>query len=336
MLSSPDVVVVGDINVDIVVAIDRYPEPGGHGLAQNMALTSGGSAANTAASLGRLGFQVAMIGRVGDDPLAERALEALYEASVDTSSVVRDRAATTGLFLVAVSADGERTMFGGRGANAGLVPSDIDDAVIASAQWLHLSGYPLLSPSGTAALFQSAAVARRAGIPVSFDPGIGPAAGDWRDAVLRLGAVADVLLPNEVEAWALTGEADAVAAMQKLCSHPGQVIALKRGDRGCVVAAGPDSWEVPAFPVRASDTTGAGDAFNAGFIAGRLAGFDHRASALLANALGGVTATVMGTAAGVWRLPDIVGLLESSRHRQPWAEWSPDVEAICGWLRNQS
>lgn len=332
----PDVVVVGDINVDIVAPIDHYPERGGHGLAGEMKLQSGGSAANTAATLGRLGVRVAMFGRVGDDPLAERALRALSEVSVDISGVVRDRDAVTGLFFVTVTPDGERTMFGGRGANARLLPPDLDGEVIRSTQWLYLSGYPLLSPSGEATLSRAADIAREAGVPVSFDAGIGPATRDWREAVLRLAAAADVLFPNELEVRALTTEADAHAAVRKLRTHPRQTVALKRGSRGCLLVDASNAWEVPAFLVRVRDTTGAGDAFNAGIIAGRLGGLDCSASAVLANAVGGLTAMALGAAGAGWRTSDVVDLLESCCGRQPWTDWHEEIEAVCAWLCNRA
>jgi ribokinase len=332
----PDVVVVGDINADIVAPIDHYPEPGGHGLADEMVFLSGGSAANTAASLGRLGVHVAMFGRVGDDPLAERALRALSDASVDLSRVVRDGAALTGLFFVTVTPDGERTMFGGRGANARLSPADLDGDVIGAARWLHLSGYPLLSSSGKAALSTAVDIARQAGVPVSFDAGIGPATRAWRDAVLGLGAAADVLLPNCLEARALTGGADADTAVRKLRTHSDQTVALKRGSRGCLVAAASDVWEAPAFPVDVRDTTGAGDAFNAGFIAGQLAGLGLRASAVLANALGALSATTLGAAGAGWQPTIVADLLASCRGRQPWIEWNEEIAAICAWLRGRA
>ncbi|MFQ5343246.1 MAG: carbohydrate kinase family protein, partial [Anaerolineae bacterium] len=147
-MRSPDVVVVGDINVDILATVDHYPQPGGHGLAEELRMESGGSAANTAAALGHLGLDVVMMGRVGDDPLAEGALRGLRSAGVDMLYVQRDAEMTTGVMFVTITPDGERTMFGGRGANRRLSPDDIDATAIQQARWLHLSGYALLSESG--------------------------------------------------------------------------------------------------------------------------------------------------------------------------------------------
>lgn len=331
-MSSPDVVVIGDINVDILARIDHYPPPGGHGLADEVCIESGGSAANTAALLGRFGLDVAMVGCVGDDSLAGLALQSLQSAGVDVSRVRRHPAATTGIFLVAVTPDGERTMFGGRGANSRLSPSDVDADVIKAARWLHLSGYALLSESGTAALQEAVDVARGAGIPVSLDVGIGPATEQWRRQMLELAAQVDLLLPNAVEAESLTGECDPAQAAQQLRSGKGQTVLLKLGKRGCYVSSSSEGWTQPAFDVEAVDSTGAGDACNAAFIAGRRAGLDTRSSALLANACGALATTTVGAGSSLPEPADVLRFLNEYRDDPAWAGWADEFDVVCGWL----
>lgn len=332
-MSSPDVIVVGDINVDILAPVDHYPLPGGHALAEELRVEGGGSAANTAVLLGLLGLEVTMLGRVGDDPLADWVLTGMEAAGVDVSTVRRDAGATTGLFCVAVTPDGERTMFGGRGANGRLSPDDIDAAVIETGRWLHLSGYQLLSESGRAALQKAADVARRAAISISLDVGIGPATGEWRAAVIEVAAGVDVLLPNQVEAELLTGETHPPDTVRRLKASGARTVVVKLGARGCYAAAGSEEWALPGFDVDVVDSTGAGDAFNAGFIAGQLVGFDLRASALLANALGGLATTAMGAGNAVLGPASVLPFLEERRHDQQWAGWAGEFDVVCAWLR---
>jgi ribokinase len=331
-MRSPDAVVVGDINVDILAAVDHYPLSGGHGLAEELRMESGGSAANTAAALGLLGLDVVMVGRVGDDPLAEWALRGLRSAAVDVSHVRRDAEATTGLMFVTVTPDGERTMFGGRGANRRLSPDDIDASEIRKARWLHLSGYALLSESGRAALRKAAEVARRAGVPISLDVGVGPATQQWRDAVVEVTAVSGLLLPNQAEAELLTGEKMPARAARWLQTRGARTVVIKRDVRGCHVAAGSEEWAMPAFHVDPTDSTGAGDAFDAGLIAGQLAGFDLRVSALLANALGGLATTVVGAGSLVCEPAQVVRFLEEQRTDERWAEWAGEFDVLLAWL----
>lgn len=329
----PDVVVVGDVNVDILASIDRYPSLGGHGLAEELCMEGGGSAANTAVMLGLLGLDVLMLGRVGDDLLADRALRGMRSAAVDVSRVRRDAEATTGLCFVAVTPDGERTMLCGRGANSRLSPDDVDAAAIEEARWLHLSGYPLLSESGRAALRKSVDIARRAGTRVSLDVGIGPSTSQWRDAVLELAPAIDVLLPNDVEAESLAGETNPARVARHLQANGPQTVVLKLGARGCYVSAGSGEWAVPAFDVDPVDSTGAGDAFDAGVIAGRLAGLDLRSSALLASALGGLATSVLGAGRALAGPARVLEFLEEHRHHQQWVEWADEFNIVCTWLR---
>jgi len=322
--------------VDILARVDHYPPPGGHGLAEELRMESGGSAANTAAALGHLGLDVVMLGRVGDDPLAEWALRGLRSAGVDVSHVRRDADATTGVMFVTITPDGERTMFGGRGANRRLSPDDIDATAIQQARWLHLSGYVLLSECGQAAARKAVDVARRAGVPISLDVGMGPATQAWRDVVLEVAAASDVFLPNQAEAESLTGENQPARAARWLRARGVRTVVIKLGYRGCHVLSGSEARDVPGFDVHALDSTGAGDACDAGFIAGRLAGLGLRASALLANALGALTTTVVGAGGALSGPARVLQFLKEQRTDGRWAEWAGELDALLSWLARLS
>ena len=330
----PDVVVLGDIVVDVLAPVSTYPPKGGHALAGGFQMAAGGSAANTALVLGRFGVKVVILGRVGNDPLAEVPLQALGQAGVDLSHVRRDPETMTALLFVVVTPDGERTMFGTRGASGRLGPEDVAADAIDRARWLHLSGYTLLEPGGRAAVERAIAIAQLAHLPISLDVGVGPSYR-CKEELLTLLPALQVILPNEDEARDLTGEADVRRAAQMLRRAGVQEVVITRGPAGCHVATPAAVFDLPAFSVDAVDATGAGDAFNAGWIAGRLAGLNVRATALLATALGSLKATIRGAGAALPGPRQLLAFLESQRGRPEWRTWREELDAVCAFVRGR-
>ncbi len=287
------VVTLGDINLDIIARLARYPAPGGDGLAEEAAVCGGGSAANAALALARFGVATRLVACVGRDALAEQVLAELGEAGVDLGAIQRDATETTGTMFIAVTPDGQRTMFGIRGANVRLNPDRLDESLFAGARLLHLSGYALLEEPQRTAARRALALARRAGCPVSLDPGTA-VARQQRKLIVELLPEVALFLPNAIEAQELTGEQDAQRAAARLLEHGVGVVGLKLGPRGCVVGTAGEAFSLPPFAIDAQDSTGAGDAFDAGLIMGYLRGWPWRPSAWLANALGALTASRLG------------------------------------------
>ncbi len=291
--ATPCVLAVGDINADIMAAIPCYPEKGGEGLSEKAELHAGGSAANTALVLARFGAHARLLGRVGTDPLGECVFQELDRAGVDLTLVQRDATALTGTMFVAVMPDGERTMFGHRGANANLTSVPLETAYWSDLHWVHVSGYALAKdPQRTATLRVIEGAAHR-GIAVSLDVGL-YAACQAGDDVRRLLPQTSVLFQNLEEARVLTGKTELLETLKALLGKGVGTAAVKLGKDGCAVADGNETFRVPAFSVDVVDTTGAGDSFDAGFILGRQWDLGLRASALLGNALGGLTCTALG------------------------------------------
>jgi ribokinase len=141
---APAVVVLGDINVDVLAPIEAFPKPGEDCLAPALELHLGGVAANTAVALARWGLAARLMGCVGRDAFGDLALDSLRRARVDVSGVQRTDRAATGLMFIAITADGERTIFGARGANTELKPSRRARYLV-RAQAVHLLGYNFLS-----------------------------------------------------------------------------------------------------------------------------------------------------------------------------------------------
>ncbi|WP_027007384.1 carbohydrate kinase family protein [Conexibacter woesei] len=281
------IVAVGDLMVDVVAAA---AEPLAHAsdTEARVRWTGGGAAANVAAWLAEQGVGVALVARAGDDVAGRGAVSELREAGVDVHVGV-DRERATGTCVVVIGADGERTMLPDRGANLALAPSDLPAGLFAAGNHLHLSGYVLLHDGPRAAGLRALELARAAGMTISVDPAsAAPLQATGVEHVLRWIAGADTLLPNLDEARVLTGADDPEAAARALIERAGaREVVITLGPAGALWTDGADTIRIAApssDPV--VDTTGAGDAFAAGWLAARATGADPRAALSAACALG--------------------------------------------------
>lgn len=284
-----DVAVVCEINVDIVVTgLDGSPAFGAERLVDGITLTAGSSGVLAATNMADIGLRVGVCGLVGDDPFGRYMLDHLDRHGIDRRGVVVDPHAQTGAGVL-LSTPQDRAILTFPGAMAKFRIEQVAMDVVERARHLHLSSYFLQTglQQGVASLLEQA---RRRGLTTSADTGHDPAER-WRIDGLLDGL--DIFLPNEVEAAALAGQTDAMAALEWLAARV-PTVALKRGATGALAAAHDRRVFVPAFAVEAVDTTGAGDAFDAGFLAGFLAGDDLEACVRRGNACGALTAARVG------------------------------------------
>jgi sugar/nucleoside kinase (ribokinase family) len=287
--------VIGDCNPDVLVTGDDVTPAFGQQekLVDSISLVIGGSAAITAVAAARLGLRVALAAAVGADAAGAFMLDQLAREGVDVSAVVVRDGLATGM-TVALSRGGDRAIVTALGAMASLTAADVPRPLLASSRHVHVSSYFLLAGSlgpGLAALLSGA---RASGAVTSLDTNWDPA-GRWRDE--RLSAVmeqADVLLPNEAEALALSGAGSAAGAAAVLAPAAGRRLAVKLGERGALCADGPALHRVSLPPVTPADTTGAGDCFNAGLIAGLLRGLPLPDAAALGCAAGALSTAAPG------------------------------------------
>ena len=323
----PQVITLGDINLDIIAHIARYPQPGGDGLASQAHLCPGGSAANTALTLARCGVQAAIIGRVGADALGTQLLADLRAGGVDVSLVQRDPDVTTGTMFIVVTPDGERTMFGFRGANTRTDPAGIALERLRSAHHFHLSGYALLESPQREAALRALELAHRAGLSTSLDAGLETLI-QRADLVRSLLPRVDLFFPNLDEAEQLAGTRDAETAIVRLRERGAESVALKLGGQGCVVGTAQGIFTIPPFAVEVCDTTGAGDAFDAGVICGRLGGLSWRAAALLGNALGALVVAGESARSEAIAGKNVVAFLRHQRGQPRWSVWQREFDAV--------
>lgn len=233
-----------------------------------VSLVPGGAAANTASWMAVEGHQVTLVACVGSDPFGQTLKRRLEDAGVRLA--VREGSLATGACIVIVDRDRERTMLPDPGANSELTLADIDPHLTGEAH-LHLSGYTLLHPQTQDTALAACAQARVRGTTISLDPASAGPLAQHRRLVQDLLPRIDVLLANEDEALVLSGQDSAEAALVELRRHTALVV-IKRGSRGVMAADGRDSVHLPAPRVHCADTTGAGDAFAAGFLPAWLGG----------------------------------------------------------------
>jgi ribokinase len=263
------IVVLGDVMVDVVCRLNG-PIALGSDAPARVEMGGGGSAANVAVWLAVAGARPVLAGRIGSDERGRAAEAELRAAGVDTRLAV-DAAASTGTCVVLVGPDGERSMIPDAGANDGLAEEDLPDSLLASGGHLHVTGYSLLREGPRQAARLAIARARAGGISVSVDPSsaalLSPA---FLDEVEGVG----LLLPNAEEAAVLAGEADPERAALALAQRVPEVV-VTLGGAGALWTDGELAFQVAADAGGAVlDTTGAGDAFAAGFLAARLTGAD--------------------------------------------------------------
>jgi ribokinase len=283
-----DVLVVGDANPDLILRGDVVPRFGqAEQLLDAADLVLAGSAGIVAAGTARLGLRTALVAHVGRDAFGLAVLDQLRERGVDVSSVVTHADVATGLSVI-LSGVQDRAILTHLGAIGLLTGDDVQDALLARSRHVHLASWfliPGLASDGARLL----ARARAAGCSTSVDTNWDPA-GAWAGVIDALADV-DVLLPNRAELLALagfptsdglgdgtgdgigTGRDDATLdrAAALLCGY-GPAIAMKAGAAGAIGWDDTGRHVAAGVPVDVLDTTGAGDSFDAAFLAGRLAG----------------------------------------------------------------
>ena len=303
-----DVVVIGDANPDLLFrGGDVAPVFGQHEhIVEEARLMVGGSGAIMACGAARLGLRTAFLGLVGDDPFGRFMLDALQERDVDASVSRVDPDRPTGVTAV-LSRGEDRAMLTALGTIDALRGDDVDLDLLADARHVHVSSYYLqaaLQPD-LPALFDKA---HRAGATTSIDPNWDPTER-WNAGLLDLLWLTDVFLPNSAEARAITGIDDIDVATESL-SERGTTLAVKFGQGGGLAKAGDELVHVEAVPVDVVDTTGAGDSFDAGFLAGRLQGWPINRCLQLAVACGSLSTRAAGGIAAQPTMDEAVSAID--------------------------
>lgn len=290
-MENADILVVGDLNIDYLGKIPFFPAPDEEVAIDPLDGYLGGSGANFSVIAARLGLKVAFYSAVGNDPLGSSLIQMVEEEGVSIEHIKRVDGIASGLVFGAIDPDGVRRLFCYRGANLHLFPADIPTQAIESVQWLHLNGPEFTLASDL--LKRS----RELKIRTSMDPGSILIEEHIIDDLLPL---TDVLFLNEVEFEKLTTGRNYIERAENLHRKGADWIALKHQAEGCVLFRKDHTPIIQnAFKITAVDSTGAGDAFNAGLVYGILKEFEINKSLKLANAVGALTAMSTGATSGV-------------------------------------
>ncbi|NSW76901.1 MAG: carbohydrate kinase family protein [Candidatus Atribacteria bacterium] len=311
-----DVACVGIACADVLVKpISRFPERGKLSLVEELTLQAGGCALNAAIDLARLGVATTIVSKVGDDGFGRYLLETLQKEGVDTRGVVVDPSTPTSASVVLIDEVGERSIVHLLGTNARFTAGDIDPDVVRSSRILFIAGtflMPLFDGEGTMWLSRAA---REANVMVCMDTAW-DSSGQWLRKIEGALPYLHWFMPSYEEAKALSGHSHPEAIARFFISRGVENVVIKLGEKGCYVASTAENaaFYAPSYRLeRVVDTSGAGDAFCAGFIAGLLSGFDVYRCARFANAVAAHCIMEIGTTRGVKERETILRFMNENR-----------------------
>ena len=302
-----DLLILGDANPDLMVRGNVPPDlDRTEALVDRADLVIGGSGAIAACGAARLGLRVAFAGVVGDDVLGRFVRDSLAEREIDTTGLLVAPDRSTGLSIV-LSGRGERTVLRAPGTMADL-RAEVVRSLVRDARHVHVSSYYAqtgLRPD-LPGLFRDARGGRAStSIDPNWDPG-----EEWDGDLLTLLSTTDCFFPNSAEARAITGVDDIDVAAMALAER-GTVVAVKFGQGGGLAVWGDEVVRSESIPTDVVDTTGAGASFDAGFLAGRLAGWPLGRCLQLAVACGSLSTRGVGGTAAQPTMEEALAALEA-------------------------
>jgi 2-dehydro-3-deoxygluconokinase len=308
----PGVVTAGETMV-----LGVPPRPGRLRHASSLELKIGGAESNLAIALSRLGIFAGWIGLLGDDEPGQLVLDRIRGEGVDTSRVRRLRDHPTGLYLREQVGAAARVYYYRQGSAAStMAPGTFDPEYLEGTRFLHLTGItPALSEDCRAFTLWAAREARAAGTLLSFDVNYrsklwGPE--EARNFVEELLPGVDLLFVGNAEARAIWGKGDEGFVRELAASGPREAV-LKRGGEGSLALIDGRIVTQPAFPVEEVDSVGAGDAFDAGYLAGHLWGMAPEERLRVANAMGALSVATLGDYEGLPDAEELWAFLEGRK-----------------------
>jgi len=291
-----DLLVLGEINPDLILRGNVVPEFGQvEKTVDDASLVTGSSAVITACGASRLGIRTGFIGLCGDDVFGRYMREQMIAAGIDVRPVKIDAGVQTGFTIHLTREDGDRALLTFPGAMAAFNEADVDTDWFRHARHLHIASF-FLQESLRPAIPGLIQTARSNGLTISLDTNWDPT-GKWDGNLREALSAIDIFLPNANEARAIAGADDLDAALYAL-GETIPVIAVKCGSQGGRLHSKNKYLHCPTPPVTPLDTTGAGDTFNAGFIAARLKGYDLNTALRVAVIAGSLSTRALGGTAG--------------------------------------
>ena len=309
-MSKVEIVSAGLLCADIIVKpVDKLPETGTADVVERLEISCGGCALNTGIILKKLGLSVALIGKVGEDTFGDFLICQVNQFGFNSQDVKSDPGNQTTSALVMISSSGERSFMYVPGSSERLSFQDFDFDLIAQAEMLHIGGIMKLTDLKAAEVFEKA---KGLGIVTSLDTDW-DASGKWLELIEDSLAYTDIFLSNMEEAKLISNEETPHEISRFFLNRGIKTLVLKMGEKGCYIRTPNDEYTIPAYKVKVVDTTGAGDAFVAGFLAGYRKGWDLEKCGKFANACGALCTTEIGTIHGIRDLSSTLTFMETAK-----------------------
>ena len=297
-----DAVGFGALNVDKLFKVNCVVGPDCEGFVTGFEEACGGSAANTMVGLARLGCRTGFIGKVADDKEGQLLTRHFQEEGVDAKGIVTVKVGRSGTVMGFIDGKGNRALFVDPGVNDTIMPEEIKKEYVRQTEFLHLASFVGQNSFQTQIrLVESLPM----GVKVSFDPGE-IYAGKGLKALEPILNRTYVFMPSARELQMLGGKADYKENAEFMIGKGVRIVAVKMGNKGCYVTDGKESHRIEAFKVKVVDTTGAGDAFCAGFLYGLLKKKNLAECGKIGNFVASRCVMSMGARTGLPKLEDLV------------------------------
>jgi sugar/nucleoside kinase (ribokinase family) len=295
-------IIVGDF---LAKPVEDMPERGKLTLVEKTELHIGGCATNTGIVLKKLGVDVSIVGKVGNDNLGKFIINKLKEEGIDTEYIkISDKFTTSGTSVL-VHSDGERSFIHSIGANADFDINDFDFSLLKNFSILHIAGPFLMPKFLKMGLTEILKEAKNGGIITCLDT-VWDAFGNWLKGIENSLPYIDYLFTSFEEAKMIAKKEEKEDICNFFLSNGVKNVCLKMGERGSYISNKNESYYFPALKVNVIDTTGAGDGYVAGFIKGITENFEFKKCGLLANIVGAKITTAIGTTAGIKNWEDLL------------------------------
>lgn len=314
---NPEVVVVGQVCADIVARpVPSFTFNRDTTRVESIVVRNGGDGLNAAIGMSRLGTHCAIMAAVGDDPFGRVIIDAASGAGVDTSAVRVRADASSPIAITLVDASGDRVFVYNGGAMDRFSIEDVDQGLLARGRFVHVGGVynlPGLEPQGLTEILRLAKeLGKITSMDVTWD-----ASGTWLPTIAPSLPYLDYFLPSYQEARAITGQERPEQAARFLRERGVGTAVVKLGKEGCYLQSARGERRLPACGVRnVVDTTGAGDAFVAGFLSGLARGWDVESAARLGNAAGALAVSAVGATTGLTSFEEAMRVMEEQQRSE--------------------
>jgi sugar/nucleoside kinase (ribokinase family) len=308
----PDVISFGILVADLVAyPVIEFPSWGKLVLADNITLSTGGGASNTATDMCKLGVDAGIVGRVGNDGLGEFIVNRLTETGLDTTGIKCDPHVGTSSCIVLTHPDGERCFVYSHGANSCLKTDDLDFSKLDKCKVLHVGSAMVLPQIDGQPAADFMKEIKKHGVLTVVDTAWDDS-GKWLELVGPYLPYTDFFVPSIDEAIMLSGKNEPAEIAKFFMNAGAKTIVIKLGDKGSYLRSETEEIFALPFKVNPVDCTGAGDAFVAGFITALVKGWPLSKAIKFANAVGALATTGIGATTGVRDFETTIKFMETS------------------------